>query len=107
MDIEQRTKKIKKSILEIENFRSGSLSEQYNVCGKPGCRCKDTEAPKKHGPYYQASFNRDKKHSTMFVKKEYVKAIKREIKNYEKLKGLIDEWVNLSTTLSNQRYSTK
>jgi len=37
-------------------MRPGSLSKQYSVCGKAGCRCVDREKPRKHGPYYQLSY---------------------------------------------------
>src|SRR5205807_3813538 len=37
-------------------MRPGSLSRQYNVCGKPGCRCKDRAHPRRHGPYYQLNY---------------------------------------------------
>lgn len=106
-EIEKRIEKIKRKILSFGDFRSGSLSEQYNVCGKQGCRCKDEKNPKKHGPYYQASFYKNKKHSTFFVREEHVKAVKNEIKSYKILKELLDEWVTLSTVLSNLRFSKK
>ena len=50
----------------------GSISEQWNVCGTPRCRCKDPKKPMKHGPYYQLSFTIGGKSSTMFVKKEAI-----------------------------------
>lgn len=99
----ERINKIKGQIASLENFRAGSLSEQYNVCGKQGCRCKDEKNPKKHGPYYQISFYKNKKHTTFFVRKENVTAIKAEVKNYKILKSLIEEWVALSTEFSNHR----
>lgn len=107
LELENRIDQTKKKILNFGDFRSGSLSEQYNVCGKQGCRCKDEKNPKKHGPYYQASFNLNKKHSTFFVREEHVKAVKNEIKNYKILKELINEWVTLNTMLSNQRIAKK
>lgn len=107
LKLENRINKIKEKLLKFENFRSGSLSEQYNVCGKANCRCKDKKNPKKHGPYYQASFYINGKHSTFFVREENVKAIKDEIKNYKIIKSLIDEWVNLNTLMSNQRFAKK
>lgn len=107
LKIEKRIGKIMEEILNSGNFRSGSLSEQYNVCGKPGCACKDKKDPKKHGPYYQASFSANKKHSTFFVREENVKAVKDEIKNYKRLKQLIEEWVSLNTILSNYRFAKK
>ena len=103
LKMSDRINKIKAQIENLENFRAGSLSEQYNVCGKPGCRCKDEKNPKKHGPYYQISFYKNKKHTTFFVRKENVKTIKAEVKTYKLLKSLIEEWVALSTELSNLR----
>ncbi|MGC9328602.1 MAG: DUF6788 family protein [Candidatus Hinthialibacter sp.] len=29
-------------------MRPGALSQQYNVCGNPRCRCKDPQHPQKH-----------------------------------------------------------
>ena len=68
----------------------GSLSTQYNVCGTPGCRCKATP-PEKHGPYYQVSFTRKGKSSSKFVRKEDLATIRRELKNYEAMKTLVDQ----------------
>jgi hypothetical protein len=45
---------IKKELASLPDLRPGSLTEQYNVCGNPRCRCK-ANPPKKHGPYYQLS----------------------------------------------------
>jgi hypothetical protein len=45
-----------------------SIKKQWNVCRMPGCRCKDTRAPKKHGPYYQLSFTLAGKSTSMFIK---------------------------------------
>ena len=46
----------------------GSISRQWNVCGKPGCRCKDPKRPRRHGPYYQLSFTVAGRSSTLFLK---------------------------------------
>lgn len=101
----KRINEIKLAIANIGDFRSGSLSEQYNVCGKSGCRCKDKNNPQKHGPYYQIGYYKNKKHTTLFVKKEHINKIKEEIKNYQRLQELIKEWVRLSTEESNDRLS--
>ena len=101
--LQGRINKIKLELENLGDFRTGSLSEQYNVCGKPNCRCKDKKNPQKHGPYYQISFYKNKKHTTFFVKKENVKTIKDEVKAYKLFKALIDEWIALSTELSNCR----
>jgi len=54
--IAHKIAQLKQELAELGPMHPGSLSEQYNVCGKPGCRCKDPKNPQKHGPYYQLSF---------------------------------------------------
>ena len=49
-------RKIKKNLEELGEIMPGSLSKQYNVCGNPNCRCKDSVNPRKHGPYYNLSY---------------------------------------------------
>ena len=67
--LEKQIEKTKKALVALGDMRPGSLSKQYNVCGKPGCSCK-ADPPKKHGPYYQVSYTRKGKSSSKFVKKE-------------------------------------
>ena len=81
-------------------------SSRYNVCGTPGCRCNATP-PEKHGPYYQVSFTRKGKSSSKFVRKEDLADVRRELKNYELMKTLVDRWIDLATELSNLRLANK
>lgn len=98
--LEKKISAVKKRITEIDNFRAGSLSMQYNVCGTKGCKCKDKDNPEKHGPYYQLSFCKEKKRTTCFVKSANVSIIKDELENYKKLKILFNIWIQLATELS-------
>lgn len=75
---------------------------QYNVCGKAGCRCKATP-PEKHGPYYQVSYTRKGKSRSKFVKKEDLPTVNKQLKNYERMKLLMDRWIDLSMELSSLR----
>lgn len=99
-ELERQIEKVKKDLAALGDLRPGSLSTQYNVCGSPGCRCKATP-PEKHGPYYQVSFSRKGKSSTKFVKKEDLPTIRKQLKNYERMKELVDRWIDLATELSN------
>ncbi len=100
--IERQIEKIKRDLVALGDLRPGSLSTQYNVCGSPGCRCK-ASPPEKHGPYYQVSFTRKGKSSSKFVKKKDLPAIRKQLKNYERMKLLMDRWIDLATELSNLR----
>lgn len=100
--IERQIEKVKRDLVALGDLRPGSLSTQYNVCGSPGCRCK-ASPPEKHGPYYQVSFTRKGTSSSKFVKKKDLPAIRKQLKNYERMKMLMDRWIDLATELSNLR----
>lgn len=100
--LQRQIEKTKLALSAIGDMRPGSLSTQYNVCGKAGCRCK-AAPPVKHGPYYQVSYTRKGKSSSKFVKKEDLPAVRRQLKNYERMKLLMERWIDLATELSNLR----
>ena len=104
--LETRIQKIKQEIAALGPLRPGTLSQQFNVCGKPGCRCKATP-PQKHGPYYQLSFTWQGRSSTHFVRREDLKAAEEQLRNYRKLRELVDEWATLGMELSQLQLQEK
>lgn len=96
--LEARIQRIKAQIAQLGELRPGSLSTQYNVCGKAGCTCK-AHPPKKHGPYYQISFTRGGKSSSHFVRRPDLPRVKRQLRTYARLRALVDQWVDLSLEL--------
>ena len=94
--IEKKIKKIKEELLNLGELRPGSMSKQFNVCGKPSCRCKDKKNPRKHGPYYQISYSRKGKSSSVFVRTESVKDIENQLANYKRLMQLVNLWIDLA-----------
>jgi hypothetical protein len=93
--IEQRIQKIKDELLALGPIHPGSLSEQYNVCGTPGCQCKDPKNPKKHGPYYQLSYTWRGKSTSAFVRAPRVKAVRGKVTRYKRFRELTQHWVDL------------
>jgi len=77
-----------KKLVSLGPFLPGSISEQWNVCGTPGCKCKDQEEPQKHGPYYQLSFSIGGKSSTMFVARKNLAEVRRWLKRWKEFKDL-------------------
>ena len=96
--LQRRIEKIKGELMTLGDLRPGALSQQYNVCGNPKCRCK-ANPPQKHGPYYQLGWTRKGKSTTRFVRKDEVSEVRQEIKNYERLRDLVEKWVDLSMEL--------
>jgi len=95
-NIETKILEIKRQIQNIGEMRPGSLSKQYNVCGTPGCQCKDPKAPKKHGPYYQLSYVHKGKSTSQFIRPPFVEEIEKQIANYKRFKKLTEEWIHLA-----------
>jgi len=90
----RRIAEIKAQLVALGPLRPGHLSQQYNVCGTPGCRCK-ANPPRKHGPYYQLSYTWRGKSHTEFVRPENLPALRQQLLNYERLRNLLDEWIAL------------
>ena len=84
-------------------MRPGSLSEQYNVCGNPTCRCKDPKNPQRHGPYYQISYSHKGRSTTEFVKPAMVAEARRQLKTHRRFKKLAEEWIDLSVKIAKLR----
>ena len=96
----ERITSIKTQLNELGELRPGSISQQYNVCGNPTCRCKDKKNPQKHGPYHKLSYKRKGKGSTEFIKEGDLDKVTEQIANYKKLKELTGEWIDLSIELA-------
>ena len=94
-NIQRRIKEIKAELSGLGPMHPGSISEQYNICGTPGCRCKDPENPQKHGPYYQLSYTWRGKSSSLFVRKDRLEGMRAQVANYKQLRALTQEWVDL------------
>lgn len=107
MELETRIVEIKDQLMGLGEIRNGSISEQYNVCGNPTCRCKDKENPQKHGPYYQLSYSFNKKSTSEFVSADNIDKVRKQIAGYKTLMQLKNEWLGASIQLAKLRKKQK
>ena len=103
--LEAKIDTLKQELLTLGDLRPGTLSEQYNVCGKAGCACK-ADPPRKHGPYYQVSFTWQGRSHTQFVRRENLAATRQQLRTYERLRALVDAWVAAGLELAALRFGT-
>jgi hypothetical protein len=107
-EIKRQIGEIKKHLAELGPMHPGSLGKQYNVCGTPGCQCKDSKKPRKHGPYFQLSYTWRGKSSTRFVRPESAADMRHKVENYKRFRDLVNEWVDLAVELERaERASAK
>jgi Na+/phosphate symporter len=90
--------KFKKKIREIQKelnslglMLPGGIGTQWYSCQKKGCKCMDSENPKKHGPYHQLSYRIAGKSSTMIIKDKDLKLAQKFIENHQRFKELSKE----------------
>ena len=100
---EAQIAQIKAQLQRQGAMRPGSLSRQYNVCGKPGCRCKDPKQPRRHGPYYQLNYVYGGKKTSQFIRREILGQVRTELANYKKFRRLIDQWIGLALQVAQAR----
>ncbi len=105
--LEARIARIKTALAALGALRPGTLSAQYNVCGKPGCRCK-ADPPQKHGPYYQVSFTWQGKSHSEFVRHEALATVRQQVGTYQRLRSLVDAWIAAALELAQlQRHEAR
>jgi len=86
--IEREIEGIKDQIAEIGIVRPGSLTRQYK------------DPKNKKGAYYQISYTHRMKSKTQYVRSDSLAEVRREIRDYNKLKKLIERWVALGIEYS-------
>ncbi len=95
-EMKEEITEIKKTLMQLGSMHPGSISLQYQVCGRPGCRCQHPTDPKKHGPYGKLSYvNRGKK-VCRFVRADSAEALKDRLGVYKEFRKLTDRWIKLS-----------
>ena len=82
--IEQKVVRIKEELGTIGPMRPGSLTRQY----------RDPENGT--GAYWQISYTRDMKGRSEYIRREWVREIRKQIAINKRFKYLIDHWVDLS-----------
>ena len=92
--IDQRVAEIKAELARLGPLRPGTLSQQYNVCGTPNCRCK-ANPPERHGPYYQLSYTWQMRSRSEFVRAQDLGDVQAQLRTYARLRALVDEWIAL------------
>ena len=77
-----------RALVGVGPILPGSVSRQFNVCGMPGCRCKDKKEPRKHGPYFQLSYGAKGRSSSMLVKEADAGMVGMMTENYRRIRDL-------------------
>ncbi len=94
-EITKRIDEIKKELQSLGDLRPGSLSKQY---GKP---------KEKKGVFFQINDTHKMKSKSDYVKIDFVDEMEQQLKEYKKMKFLVDEWIDLGIKKSKLLMKTK
>jgi hypothetical protein len=94
--IDENIETLKNALITLGPLRPGSLSRQYHVCRKPGCRCQDPHKPKRHGPYYHLDYVHHGKKTTRFIRPAQLADVRRQLTTFKQLRKLVDQWITLA-----------
>lgn len=89
--VKHNLEKMIADLMSLKPMLPGSISEQYNVCGKANCRCKDKVNPQKHGPQSRLSYSLPGKNSTIVIRKADVPIVSGMTDNFKNMRQLISE----------------
>jgi hypothetical protein len=94
--IKKEIESIKNELLRLDPIHPGSISQQWNICGRPACKCHLAVNPKKHGPYNKLTYARRGKPACRFVRPEHLAEMERRLAAHKTFRKLVDRWIELS-----------
>jgi len=86
--IEDKIKTIKSQLKDVGDMRPGSLTKQYR------------NPKERTGAFFQISYTHKMKSKTEYVRPEFVKEVRQQIRNYKEFKRLIEKWIQLGIQYS-------
>jgi hypothetical protein len=102
--MEAEISQIQEELAQLGPMHPGSISQQYQVCGNPSCKCMRKENPQRHGPYAKLSFTRRSKRVCRFVRADCVEPFEQRLAIYKEFKKLTDRWVALSIKIGELKF---
>ena len=94
-EIYERIEQIKLELQSLGDLRPGSLTQQYK------------DSKNKTGGFYQINYMHKMKSRSDYVKKDFVKIMEAQVKEYKKMKLLVNEWVELGIVNAKLLMKTK
>ena len=107
VQLERRIESVRKKLAALGSMHPGSVSRQYQVCGRSGCRCMDPDHPQRHGPYYKLAYVHRGKPVCRFVRADCVAAVKKRLAAYKTFRKLLDQWIELCILQGQQEFFTR
>ena len=102
-DLEQQRQSILQRILQLPDFRTGSITATYGICGKPSCRChRPNQSP--HGPNFRLTRKvKGKTITETFATPAALRKAQREVAAYQQFRELSQELIAINEKICRAR----
>jgi hypothetical protein len=102
-DLEQQRQAILQRIMQLPDFRSGSITVTYGTCGKPSCHChRPNQAP--HGPNFRLTRKvKGKTITETFATPAALQKAQREVAAYQQFRELSQELLAINEKICRAR----
>jgi hypothetical protein len=87
---------LRAALAALGPIHPGSVSRQYQVCGRAGCRCQDPKNPQRHGPYPKLTYVHRGRYVCRFVRADLLAELAPRLAAYKEFRRLTNRWVTLS-----------
>ena len=94
--LESEIATVRQALLALGPMHPGSVSRQYQICGRRGCRCLHPQQPQRHGPYHKLAYVHRGRPVCRFVRAACATELTRRLTAYKAFRKLIDRWIELS-----------
>lgn len=102
-NLEQQRSAVLAQIVEVGDFRSGSITAISGRCGKPNCRCHLPNQPG-HGPNFRLTRKVDgKTRSETFSNAAELRKAQREVEAYHRFRQLSQELLEVNEKICRAR----
>ena len=95
-DLEQQRSAVFQQLLQLPDFRSGSITATQGTCGKPTCRCHQPNQPG-HGPNFRLTRKvKGKTVTETFATAVELHKAQREVATYHRFRELSQKLLEIS-----------
>lgn len=102
-DLEQQRRVLFQQMMELPDFRSGSISATYGTCGKRNCRCHQPNQPP-HGPNFRLTRKVQGKTVTeTFATAAELQKAQREVSAYQQFRELSQKLIEVNEKICRAR----
>src|SRR5215467_10564144 len=103
VDLEQQRSTLFQEMLQLPDFRSGSITTTTGTCGKPACRCHQPHQSA-HGPSFRLTRKLNGKTVTeTFASVAELHKARREVEAYHRFRELTQQLLELNEKICRAR----